>query len=92
MSYISKDGVVKVVRDALVIIRGIKHSGLYELQGETMMHFAAKRSNAFVRQSELWYMCLEHISKKSLKVLSERNLLHGYVANKLNVCRCCDLD
>ena len=37
-------------------------------------------------------MRLGHISEKNLKVLSERNLLCEYVANELNVCRCCGLD
>lgn len=37
-------------------------------------------------------MRLGHINERSLKVLSERDLLCSYVASKLNVCKCCDLD
>ena len=88
--YSSECGLLKVIRDALVIMKGIKHSSLYELQGETVTEFVAEMSDASVRESELWHMLLGHISERSLKVLSERNLLCGYVANELDVCRYCD--
>lgn len=34
--------VLKVVQDALVMMRVIKHKGLYELQGEIVINFASK--------------------------------------------------
>jgi len=81
--YFSKCGVLKVVRGALVIMKCIKHYGIYELQGETMTDFAVKTSDASVQESELWHMRLGHINERSLKVSSERNLLCGYVSNEL---------
>lgn len=37
----------------LVIMIGIKHSCLYNLQGETIIEFVAETSNASIRESEL---------------------------------------
>lgn len=88
--YISKNGVLKAVRVALVIIKGIKHSSMYEVQGETVMEFTAETSDASVQESELCDMHLGHVDERSLKVPSERNLLCDYIADKLNICRCCD--
>ena len=51
--YSLKCGALKVVRGVLVIMKGIKHNGLYELQGEIVTEFAAKTSDAFVRKSKL---------------------------------------
>lgn len=51
--YSSKCRILNVIRDALVIMRGIKYSGLYEFQGETVTEFAMKTSNTSVQESEL---------------------------------------
>lgn len=85
--YSSECGVWKIIRGALVIIKGIKHNGLYELQGEIVTDFSIETSDASVQKSKLWHMRLGHISERSLKTLSERSLLCGYIADKLNVCR-----
>lgn len=90
--YISKCRVLKIVQCALVIMRVIKYSSLHQLLVEIVTNFNAETSNTFVRRSELWHICLGHIGERSLKILSEKNLLHGDVADKLNVCRCYNLD
>ena len=58
-------GVVKINRGALVIIKGFKHSGMYEFQGEIVMNFLVETLDASVRESKLWHMCLGHISEKA---------------------------
>lgn len=50
---VSISRVLKAVQGTLVIMRGIKHNGLYELQSEIVMEFIAEISNANVRESEL---------------------------------------
>lgn len=50
------------------------------------MAFTAETLDTFVQES----VHLGDISKKSLKVLSEKNLVCGYATNRLNVCRCYD--
>ncbi|KAI6675533.1 hypothetical protein NL676_003439 [Syzygium grande] len=46
--YSSECGLLKVVQGALVIMKGIKHSSMYELQGETMAEFAVETSDTSV--------------------------------------------
>lgn len=41
-------GVLKIVQDALVIMRVIKHKGLYEIQGEIEINFATKTLDASI--------------------------------------------
>lgn len=55
---------MKTIQGALVIMKIIKHDGLYELQGETIMDVVAKMS------VELWHMHLGCIGERSLKVTS----------------------
>ena len=57
-----------------------------------MIDFLTETSNAYVQEFELRHMCLGHIRERSPKVPRERNLLDGYVAKKLNTCKCYDLD
>jgi len=70
-------------------MKGIKHSGLYEFQGETMTDCTSKTSDAFVQEFELW---LGYIGKRNLNILRERNMLCGYITNELNVYMCYNLD
>lgn len=58
---------------------------LLKLQGETIIDFAMETLKVFVRESELWHLHLGYISKRSLKILSEWNLLCVYVAKELNI-------
>lgn len=67
-------------------MRGIKHNNLYKFYKETITDFVAKTLNAYIREFELWNMFLGHIGKRSLMVLSKRNLQCGFVAKELNVC------
>lgn len=49
--YTLEDEVYEVIRAFVMIIREIKHSSQYELQGKTMTCFAVMRLDVFVRKS-----------------------------------------
>lgn len=50
--YTLECGILKVARATLMIINGIKHNSLFELQGKTMMDFVTETSDASVRESK----------------------------------------
>lgn len=56
--YTLEGGVLKAVQFVLVIMKGIKYSGLYDLQGETMIDFVVAVLVASIREFELRYMYL----------------------------------
>lgn len=78
--YSSKGEILKVVRCALVIMKGIKHGGLYKLQGETVTNFAAEMSDTSVRQSidysrKTWVFMLMHKFDVGVRITQSRVLI-----------------
>ncbi|KAF7825202.1 Retrovirus-related Pol polyprotein from transposon TNT 1-94 [Senna tora] len=75
----TEGGILKVMKGALVVMKGEKiKSNLYVLMGDTLQK--AEASVATSNQEEtsmMWHLKLGHMSERGLKVLAERNLLHG---------------
>ena len=83
--------VMKVVKGALVLMRGNKVGNLYILSGNTITGGAAVFSlddHEYV-STRLWHLRLGHMSKKGLTILSNQNLLCGTKTSKLDFCERC---
>ena len=89
---IAKDGVMKIISGALVIMKGIRKSNnLYYYHGSTIIGTAAVTSSddQEFEVAKLWHMRLGHPGEKSLKLLIDQGLLKGVHAHKLDFCEHC---
>ncbi|KAG8503986.1 hypothetical protein CXB51_002302 [Gossypium anomalum] len=87
-----RDGVLKVISGALVILKGIRKNNLYYYQYSTVIGtVAAASDNKELDSMQLWHMKLGYASEKSLKILAKQGLLKGAKACKLKFCEHCVL-
>lgn len=65
---------LKVFRGALVVIKGKLINSLYHLQGSTILGSANVSStvDSDAASTQLWHMCLGHMSERGLTELSKR--------------------
>lgn len=68
----------------------IKHNSLHELQGEIGADFPYRHQMHLFKSLNYGLCALGHIGERSLQVWSKRNMLNGYMAGELNVCKCCN--
>ena len=90
--YSGGDGVLKVSKGSLIVMKGdLKSANLYRLRGTTIICDAAVISNSLSNfdATNLWHMHLGHMSELGLSVLSKRGLLDGYSIIKLDFCEHC---
>ena len=90
---IMKNGILKVVSGALVVMKGIRENNLYLYQGSTAVGTAASVTEAdrVAEMSRLWNMRLGHAGEKSLQTLATQGLLKGAKTCKLDFCEQCVL-
>ena len=86
-----ENGILKVVKGALVVMKAKKiSSNLYMLLGDTMLKGEASVASTSQEESALmWHCRLGHMSECGLKILVERNLLHGLKSVNLPFCEHC---
>ena len=77
---------MKVTKGCLVMMKGIIDSGLYVLQGSTMIGSISIPSEDIDQLSLLWHRRLEHISERRLMELKKQGLLNGDKLGKLPLC------
>jgi hypothetical protein len=90
--YSGGDGVLKVSKGSLIVMRGdLKSANLYRLRGTTITGDAAVISNSLSTSdaTNLWHMRLGHMSELGLPVLSKRSILDGRSISKLDFCEHC---
>ena len=68
---IMKNGTLKVVSGALVMMKGIRRNNLYLYQGSTLVGtiVAVSEVDKVAEMSRLWHMRLGHAGEKSLQTL-----------------------
>ena len=66
-----KKGMLNVVKDSMVVMRGIMENGLYSVDGEVVIGFATTATGRFLSKTELWHMRLGHVSEKGLIELAK---------------------
>lgn len=87
-----EDGVLKVTKGALVVMKGTRHHNLYLLQGKTVIgNVAAVKGCTNSDDTKLWHMRLGHAGEKALQGLVKQGLLKGAKTCKLDLCEHCVL-
>lgn len=88
-SYKTQNGVCKVTKGALVVMKATKQNGLYEIKGSVVLDLATLVSLKVKDQTTLWYRRLAHISEKGLMILKKQKLLGKDKPKKLEFCDDC---
>ncbi|KAK3037671.1 hypothetical protein RJ639_030615 [Escallonia herrerae] len=88
-----KGGVMKVSKDAMVIMKGQKIGNLYKLIGNTIIGGASVSTHAGSSNDnfELWHKRLGHLSEGGMLELYKHKLLQGVKSCKLDFCKFCVL-
>jgi hypothetical protein len=84
--YSGGDGVLKVSKGSLIVMKGeLKSLNLYHLHGTTITGDATVISNSPTNSdaTNLWHMRLGHISEQDLHELCKRGLLDEHIISKL---------
>ncbi|KAK3020186.1 hypothetical protein RJ639_047130 [Escallonia herrerae] len=84
-------GVMRIMKSALVVMKGLKQNSLYLLQGSTVTGAAAIASSFDIDSdtTKLWHMRLGHMSERGMYVLSKQGLLGSKKTGKLDFCEHC---
>ena len=85
--FTGQNGVLKVSKGALVVMKAEKVGNLYRLKGSTQVSEAAIVSDKAEEGSRLWHQRLGHMSEKGLQVLMNRKLLPDLKSLKLDFCK-----
>ena len=89
-SYRSENGVLRVMKGSMVILKGILNHGLYTLQGE-----ATKGDQALASvnqdETELWHKRLGHINIGGLQQLCKQGTLDQKRVSNMDLCEICVL-
>ncbi|KAK3029672.1 hypothetical protein RJ639_039164 [Escallonia herrerae] len=84
-------GVMRIMKGALVVMKGLKQNNLYLLQGSTVTGAAATTSSSDIDSdtTKLWHVLLRHMSDRDMDVLSKQDLLGSKKIGKLDFCEHC---
>ncbi|KAK3007741.1 hypothetical protein RJ639_014050 [Escallonia herrerae] len=90
-SYRAAGGVMRIIKGALIVMKGLKQNSLYLLQGSTVTGAAtiALSSNIDSDTTKLWHMHLGHMNERGMDVLSKQGLLGRKKTGKLDFCQHC---
>lgn len=86
---VMENGILKVVHDSLVIMKGVHHGNLYPLLGTTAtsdLVFRIIGSKNQIDCTRIWNMRLGHMSEKGLSLLSEQDLLKNMKKLQMEFC------
>ncbi|GFZ19218.1 hypothetical protein Acr_27g0009570 [Actinidia rufa] len=85
-------GILKVVRGALVAMKGTRKGNLYFLDGSTVTgRVVVSNSSDESDTSRLWHMLLGHPGEKALQTLVRQGVLKGAKTGQINFCEHCVL-
>ena len=92
-SYSSKDGIMKITKGSLIVMKGKKVSMLYILIGNTVMGKVVVTTTveSSTDDAKLWHIRLGHIGEHVIKKLHRRSLLKVVKTCKLDFCEYCVL-
>ncbi|TXG72438.1 hypothetical protein EZV62_001017 [Acer yangbiense] len=87
--YKAQNGVLKVMKGSMVVMKAEKRNGLYLLDGVAIIGTAAVAAPKILDKTTLWHRRLTHVSEKGLMELSKQGLLCGDKLDKLSFCDHC---
>ena len=79
-----RDGVLKMTRGSMVILKSIRCNNLYYLNGSTVTRKVVTSINSGDDSIRLWYIRLGYTGEKSLQALAKQGLLEGVKTCKLD--------
>ena len=82
-------GILKITKASLVVMKGIKKSGLYRLDGETIPPAYASVIKKGNSDSVAWHTRMGHISEQGLVELSKQGIIPNYTHVNLPFCEVC---
>ena len=89
----AENGVLKVTKGAMVLMKGLRQGSLYFLQSTTVTGLAAVYTkSADVDTTKLLHMRLAHLSEKEMTILSKKGCLGSAGTAKLDFCEHCVLE
>ncbi|KAK2966163.1 hypothetical protein RJ640_026814 [Escallonia rubra] len=76
-SYRAVGRVMRIMKGALVVMKGLKQNSLYLLQGSTVIGAAASASSSDIDSdtTKLWHIHLGHMSERGMDVLSKQDMV-----------------
>ncbi|KAK2985903.1 hypothetical protein RJ640_008119 [Escallonia rubra] len=80
-------GVMRIMKGALIVMKGLKQNSLYLLQGSTVTGAAVAATSSSDIDSDitkLWHIRLGHMSERGMDVLSKQGLLGSKKIGKLD--------
>ncbi|TXG70425.1 hypothetical protein EZV62_005360 [Acer yangbiense] len=83
------DGILKISKGIMIVMKGEKHNGLYSLIGSTITGSSTVGTQLEQDKTKLWHMRLGHVSERGLKELDSQGLLCGDQNGKLDFCEHC---
>jgi hypothetical protein len=90
-----KNGIMKVISGALVVMKATRQNNLYHLRGTTIVGATAIISDnsekVIPNKNKLWHMKLGHVGEKALQWLAKQGLLDGATTGKFGFCEHCIL-
>ena len=84
-----QDGILKVSKGALVVMKAEKVGNLYRLKGSTQVSKAVVASEREEASARLWHQRLGHMSEKGLQILMKCKSLPDLKSLKLDFCKHC---
>lgn len=85
-----ENGIMKVQKGSLTVMKGSRRDGLYILEGETIAG-TSDATSAKEDKTRLWHLRLGHVSERGLAELNKQNLLGGDKVGDLRFCEECVL-
>ena len=82
-----ENGILKVTKGSLVVMKGIRDRNLYYLKGSTVTSFLTASVVLDVDTTQLWHMRLGCAGEKSMQALAKQDLLKGAETCKLKFCK-----
>ena len=67
-----RDGVLKIIKGLIVILKGVRHNNLYYLKGIMVTGQMVTYTNSDNNCNQLWHMRLVHTGDKSLQALANK--------------------
>ena len=83
------NGIMKVSKGFMVVMKGVLSNGLYTLIGKTVMGTTTPIIDLESERTKIWHLRLEHVSERGLYELGKQGLLGSDEISKLDLCENC---